>query len=291
MKICEYGCGQEAKHQFKNGKWCCSEVYTKCPFIKDKYRKKLLVGNPSKVKQTREKMSYIKKHSSYKINVDNNILCEYGCGQPARYIVNKINQKLCCSKYYNSCPVMIETNRITSGQANKNKNKRYTHSKLMKKQNPMFINEHKEKVIEITTTDEYRKRMSEKLEILWKDDVFIKNVKNGRIEAGTQIPDECLTEYRKYYSKVYHYTRKTLKKYNHIINPENKPIGIKTGFYNIDHIYSIFDGFKNNIDAKIIGSYVNLQTIPWLKNLKKQRNSWITKEELLENYERINENI
>jgi len=31
MNICEYGCGQEAKYQFKNGKWCCSKSHTQCP--------------------------------------------------------------------------------------------------------------------------------------------------------------------------------------------------------------------------------------------------------------------
>lgn len=30
-KLCEYGCGLEAKHQLKNGKWCCENFYTKCP--------------------------------------------------------------------------------------------------------------------------------------------------------------------------------------------------------------------------------------------------------------------
>ena len=30
MILCEYGCGKEAKHQFKNGKWCCSETTNKC---------------------------------------------------------------------------------------------------------------------------------------------------------------------------------------------------------------------------------------------------------------------
>jgi hypothetical protein len=30
MKICEYGCGQEAKYQFKNGKWCCSKNVSSC---------------------------------------------------------------------------------------------------------------------------------------------------------------------------------------------------------------------------------------------------------------------
>ena len=29
--LCEYGCGQEAKYQLKNGKWCCNKSYRKCP--------------------------------------------------------------------------------------------------------------------------------------------------------------------------------------------------------------------------------------------------------------------
>ena len=36
MPLCDYGCGQEAKHQFKNGKWCCSSNLSKCPNIKKK---------------------------------------------------------------------------------------------------------------------------------------------------------------------------------------------------------------------------------------------------------------
>jgi len=28
--ICDYGCGQEAKYQFKNGKWCCSKNWRSC---------------------------------------------------------------------------------------------------------------------------------------------------------------------------------------------------------------------------------------------------------------------
>ncbi len=41
MKLCEYGCGQEAKHQFKNGKWCCSKPISKCPVIIKKLSNKL----------------------------------------------------------------------------------------------------------------------------------------------------------------------------------------------------------------------------------------------------------
>ena len=34
MKLCSYGCGQEAKYQFKNGKWCCSKSWNSCPIKK-----------------------------------------------------------------------------------------------------------------------------------------------------------------------------------------------------------------------------------------------------------------
>jgi hypothetical protein len=33
MEICEYGCNQKAKYQFKNGKWCCSKNHKQCPGI------------------------------------------------------------------------------------------------------------------------------------------------------------------------------------------------------------------------------------------------------------------
>jgi len=37
MQICEYGCGQEATHQFQNGKWCCSERTSTCPAMRSKF--------------------------------------------------------------------------------------------------------------------------------------------------------------------------------------------------------------------------------------------------------------
>jgi len=39
MKICNYGCGQGAKYQFKNGKWCCSKNHSSCPEIRKKLSK------------------------------------------------------------------------------------------------------------------------------------------------------------------------------------------------------------------------------------------------------------
>lgn len=36
MKLCDYGCGQEAHFQLKNGKWCCSKHWNSCPQLRKK---------------------------------------------------------------------------------------------------------------------------------------------------------------------------------------------------------------------------------------------------------------
>ena len=41
MKLCDYGCGQEAKYQFKNGKWCCSKHFNLCSVQRNKKSKAL----------------------------------------------------------------------------------------------------------------------------------------------------------------------------------------------------------------------------------------------------------
>lgn len=35
MRLCDYGCGREAKYQFKNGKWCCSKHVNQCPKLRE----------------------------------------------------------------------------------------------------------------------------------------------------------------------------------------------------------------------------------------------------------------
>ena len=39
--LCDYGCGQKATHQFKNGKRCCSRNISFCPIIKRKKEGKI----------------------------------------------------------------------------------------------------------------------------------------------------------------------------------------------------------------------------------------------------------
>jgi len=49
MKICDYGCGQEAKYQFKNGKWCCCKTYKSCPKVRERMSISH-IGKPSGMK-------------------------------------------------------------------------------------------------------------------------------------------------------------------------------------------------------------------------------------------------
>jgi len=86
--LCSYGCGQEATHQFKNGKWCCSEYHSQCPVIinQTKYSNK-----PTKLHLIRKLIRILRyKNKPY--------LCEYGCGKPAKYFF-KTNYKWCCSEF------------------------------------------------------------------------------------------------------------------------------------------------------------------------------------------------
>jgi 5-methylcytosine-specific restriction endonuclease McrA len=55
MILCDYGCGQEAKYQFKNGKWCCSIKVQSCPAIIKKKSKKLQGRTLSE--ETKQKIS------------------------------------------------------------------------------------------------------------------------------------------------------------------------------------------------------------------------------------------
>ena len=45
LNLCEYGCDQEAKYQFKNGKWCCSESKNSCLSLRKLNSEKILEKN------------------------------------------------------------------------------------------------------------------------------------------------------------------------------------------------------------------------------------------------------
>ena len=71
MKVCDYGCGLEAKYQFENGKLCCSKSHNSCPNMKLINKLKMTGKNKGNVLsvETRNKMS--KSKTGLQINEKN----------------------------------------------------------------------------------------------------------------------------------------------------------------------------------------------------------------------------
>lgn len=340
-KLCDYGCGREAKYQFKNGKWCCSEYFTQCPTQRNKNSKF--------------------RYGIY-YNNNSNELCDYGCGQKAKYQFK--NGKKCCSIHTNKCPINKRRasnkskdlwkipeikNKYRKSQNNpktkikrsksikeswkdlkvrkariKGLNNPETKSNRIKKikgKNKITIEQIKERYPTFSKEEEMRynpdKLKEKEIQVHCKYSGCQNSKEKGgwftpmgreiglRFEAlesnrgndGSYIycskrcKQSCCLYYlnsdphtRKEYEKYHWYTDKetniTLKRYsNKIKNIELQ--GKKYG-YSLDHKYSVYDGFKNNVDPKIIGHWKNLECIPELENLKKNKNSSITLEKLKE---------
>jgi len=57
--LCDYGCGQDAAYQFKNGKWCCKDHWARCSNMIENHRQNNIGRKFSK--KSRNKMSESQK--------------------------------------------------------------------------------------------------------------------------------------------------------------------------------------------------------------------------------------
>ena len=95
----------------------------------------------------------------------------------------------------------------------------------------------------------------------------------GNYVSGIKHPNyrEDTPEYKRYRKKVDLLTEKTYAQHITTINPNSHPrtlCGVEGG-YQLDHIISVYEGYKQNIDPKDIADVGNLQMLPWKENLKK----------------------
>lgn len=105
-----------------------------------------------------------------------------------------------------------------------------------------------------------------------------------RVNNGNMVPVELRDEYREYYDKVVRITNK--QDLSTLTNIEKRGVvGKDDDAHHIDHMFSIYDGFMNDVPADVIGNICNLHCIPGLVNITKRNNSWITLKELYDRYE------
>lgn len=123
---------------------------------------------------------------------------------------------------------------------------------------------------------------------MWKRDGYnekrLKSWKNTILKNHNWCVGKEKTKFEKYRREVYKYTiRNDLSKLSGYENRGKMKRG--TNNTNLDHIYSIHNGYVNKIAPEIIGCIINLQFIHWEENNKKSSHSNITKEELYERYD------
>ena len=58
-RLCDYGCEKIAKHQFKNGKWCCENYFAKCPEERRKKSIRCIGRNQSEESKEKSRQSNI----------------------------------------------------------------------------------------------------------------------------------------------------------------------------------------------------------------------------------------
>ena len=110
-----------------------------------------------------------------------------------------------------------------------------------------------------------------------EQDALLKQSEWQRKLNGVVYTQEQLKEKEQYYKLVKTYTEFNYKKYYHKINPDNLPRGNE---YHLDHKYSIYYGFVNDIPPEIIGSKHNLTILTKEENMIKRESCSIEIEEL-----------
>ena len=275
-KLCDYGCGREAKYSFKNGKWCCCKSHTSCPI------------NIEKNRLSQSKFEVKIKHSRSTKKVMN---------QP---LVKEKLSKLMKERWKN--PEMklkiLKANKFTIEQIQEIY-PFFSQIEEMKYSSDGEIQVHC-KYSECENSIEKggwfipdKEQFYRRIYALEKEDgndgryfYCLEECKQKCCLYYFRTDPNRLNEFEKYHRIVDKETNQTVKKYFDII--ENIELQGKEHGYSLDHKYSIYDGFTNNVDPEIIAHHKNLECISELENLKKGRNSSITLEELLEDIKKEN---
>lgn len=151
-------------------------------------------------------------------------------------------------------------------------------NKILKKHNMLRTELKNKSMLGKTHNEETKKKVIKtkkmRLEKGLYDHIYLKRTGLTYKEFIKQQP-----EFKKYFNKVRCTTRKS--------NPSTLPNFDKRNYkrsgdsYQLDHKYSIIEGFKNNISPEVIGHICNLEMIPWKQNQQKQGKCSHTIEELV----------
>lgn len=272
--LCNYGCGREAKYQFKNGKWCCSKNFRMCPHMRYK-------GLPD-----------------YK-KINKKVVCEY-CKKLISYTSIKRHKRACYLNPKNirkckNCEKIVKNNNIFCSKkcsASYNNKKRKHSSKTKEKIRVSVILSCRTRINNPKTKNIPRipklKRKCIRCGISHKNEKFCSHRCFGKFRKDN--PDykkELNSKYERYKLdcmftfNVYDYPDKfDLDLINKHGWYKAKNRGNNLNGISIDHMISITDGFKNKIPSELIRHPANCKLMQHSENNKKNTDSSITLKEL-----------
>jgi hypothetical protein len=243
MILCDYGCGKEAIHQFKNGKWCCSKYTCQCNNIRSKNSE----SNRGR-KLSPESIEKVRKSKTGDMNPMKRI-----------DVRNKVRNSLKGKCYH------TKERRERSRQRMLNGGSTYMNSFPIKG----FSN---------------RKEFCKYINSIPRDPITIKNAveKNRKIkeEKGMWTKRKDLSNWNLYQRIVWDFTNISAKeKYS---KEELKQRGKQNSLNHkqLDHNFSVLEGFKLGILPSIIGSKSNIRLVSCKYNSSKQSKCDITLKEL-----------
>lgn len=114
---------------------------------------------------------------------------------------------------------------------------------------------------------------------------IMNKIHSTKVSLGLFKTDEERSAYSKYAGLVHGLTQK--QPLHLLENFDKRARSGVPGAYQVDHEFSVFDGFKMGVSPEIVANFVNLRMIPALENRKKWHNSSITLEQLLERIQNV----
>lgn len=244
-------------------------------------------------------------------------ICDYGCGRFGKFKFS--NGKICCENHYGKCEAVKQKfSKSHMGQKSKKNGLTYDEyygserskeikSKL-KNTKILTLKDLKEKYPELCKIESFRTNPENEFEIQgickncgeWFNLTYSKiyeRFRNLKTKANLYFfcSEKCKKESKDYYSNWYmsdpkvfkqfmNYKKNVIKETERSIR-ENKQkiknIDLRGNEFELDHKYSIHEGFKFGIDPKILGHWKNLRILTKFENRSKHKNCSITLAQLL----------
>jgi len=194
----------------------------------------------------------------------NQQLCDNGCGRLATYTTKK--GKHTCATQPAGCPTVLAKMRSTTmerhGVSNISSSKK---TKLKKKKKAL----EKYGVDNVSKATNIRQLLSDQRSAYWNEIYKTKKFTvDGltRKQYGARASQYAITQYNRNIDKI-------------------DPQHLRCKHWHVDHIYSVTDGFLNDVPVNVISDISNLRLISDTDNYKKHKRSDKTIEQLYEDYE------